>query len=475
MEPFTPDDLIEVRVEVARDHPDSKTALREGRLDDSSRLAEQIVEKLRAWDETNTGEVVESLTSTECEYLTSVCVHLEGDELRAAAACLERLDLELPFAHAWQIANDHFFDETGALVLQCAEKAPSGYASSVVETYLDESPTEAVRTALQLAHEWSLSAERAKEELRVVEGSSFARSFDESLLVRAPAEFLLAQPREYLVETFDRARLDIQVRGLRNLHREFHGVSDSEVIGHGQIRGMLKVAYEERALLLDELRDKDRRASEWVESLLNLVEFDEFFAEDHERFEFWRHYADTVEDLDADTSAGRLFLDFGGFGVVEFRETGFATYIYEPEDFREIRAMSSSRSNRSFQDRDRAIDRLVHHSGWQERFHRQIRELLQEQSRPDSASDRRARRDSETGSDDNDLVDDPEEAREAIVSLLTHAAFQNASEAEIRTGAAEKGLPPAFVLQVWNNATNASRAGFGESFDRLHSELVHGD
>jgi len=109
-----------------------------------------------------------------------------------------------------------------------------------------------------------------------------------------------------------------------------------------------------------------------------------FFGND-ERSDFWKSYVEKGSISDAETilSNEGFMLNFGKFGVVEFKEIGNAAYIYPSDVFREYWRSSERRYHpSSFKDMSRTIKtvnwdgRIVHPQGWQQRAHQLINRLL---------------------------------------------------------------------------------------------------
>jgi hypothetical protein len=107
---------------------------------------------------------------------------------------------------------------------------------------------------------------------------------------------------------------------------------------------------------------------------------------------FWRKYVDLgkVKDVQKILNGEGFMLDFGRFGVVEFKNVGNAAYIYPqtvfkkfwdgagfsygaPPQFKDLRKTLRSRSLLGWD------GRIMHHRGWQEKSKYRIDVLLAEQ------------------------------------------------------------------------------------------------
>jgi len=93
------------------------------------------------------------------------------------------------------------------------------------------------------------------------------------------------------------------------------------------------------------------------------------------RFAFWQQYIDRITDLAFPRSKERLFMAFGSFGVVEFRDVGNAAYFYLAEEFKWIRG-SIGNGNADLKDRSRTLYRLLHQEGWQQKMTRRMTRML---------------------------------------------------------------------------------------------------
>jgi hypothetical protein len=96
----------------------------------------------------------------------------------------------------------------------------------------------------------------------------------------------------------------------------------------------------------------------------------DFFGES-ERFRFWSHFLNNIQNYYLVESRGQLFLDFGPIVVIEFRNSGNAAYIYKRSDFdkyfRRYTNESNSVSNAILKNQDIAFERIIHQGDWEYR------------------------------------------------------------------------------------------------------------
>lgn len=113
---------------------------------------------------------------------------------------------------------------------------------------------------------------------------------------------------------------------------------------------------------------------------LSLKVMKDFFGES-DRFRFWRNYLEILEGWYLVRSKGQLFLDFGNFVVVEFKEIGNAAYIYEKSVFEEKFGRFANESNAvpnsKLKDQFLAIDRITHSGNWEYRAAQIIRSVIE--------------------------------------------------------------------------------------------------
>lgn len=103
-----------------------------------------------------------------------------------------------------------------------------------------------------------------------------------------------------------------------------------------------------------------------------------------ERFEFWRRYLGNVKDLHINAKAGRLFMNFGEIGIIEFLQTGNAVYAYNIELFNQLKNLDIKRPNldasgsvlhSTFKQRENSIAWWTHSGDWPSKFKRKLDKL----------------------------------------------------------------------------------------------------
>lgn len=107
-------------------------------------------------------------------------------------------------------------------------------------------------------------------------------------------------------------------------------------------------------------------------------ELNEFFQGD-ERYTFWFEYVKALKAKILAINERQLFLDFGNFVVIEFKDWGNAAYIYDKNIFRNnfLRYLKGedTYSNAIFKNRVIMIDRITHGDFWQVRASKLIAKI----------------------------------------------------------------------------------------------------
>jgi len=105
---------------------------------------------------------------------------------------------------------------------------------------------------------------------------------------------------------------------------------------------------------------------------------------DGERADFWRPYVENGELEDINIQEKGFLMQFYRFGVVEFKETGNAGYVYPIKHFMHFMNMPSmtNSSLSDFKNKKQTIKgkywdgRIIHRPGWQEQTRSKIQELM---------------------------------------------------------------------------------------------------
>ncbi len=122
---------------------------------------------------------------------------------------------------------------------------------------------------------------------------------------------------------------------------------------------------------------------------LMLEEVETFF--EGERADFWRHYVNSkfIRDVNNILGGEGFMLDFGHFGVIEFKNVGNAAYIYPREIFRKFWSSAEfwTNSPSHFKELSKTVrskrmsgwdGRILHHAGWEYTSKDRINTLMAE-------------------------------------------------------------------------------------------------
>jgi hypothetical protein len=115
---------------------------------------------------------------------------------------------------------------------------------------------------------------------------------------------------------------------------------------------------------------------------LMIQEINEYF--DGERADFWRPYVEKGALEDINVQEKGFLLQFHRFGVVEFKETGNAAYVYPIKHFMQFMNMPSMTNSNlaDFKNKKQTIKgrnwdgRIIHWSGWQDTTQKLIKGLM---------------------------------------------------------------------------------------------------
>ena len=110
-----------------------------------------------------------------------------------------------------------------------------------------------------------------------------------------------------------------------------------------------------------------------------------------DRAEFWRSYVNSakVQDVNKILAGEGFMLNFGHFGVIEFKNVGNAAYIYPSDVFNKFwkSANFGTNSPSHFKDGTKTVrskklptwdGRIIHHTGWQDTAKERIDILMAE-------------------------------------------------------------------------------------------------
>jgi hypothetical protein len=381
---FEPSALARATRDLAERH-----IFRESALDDPDRIDPAslgaLVAKVLGVRGGDIGGFVANLTVFERKLLPSLCIHqnpvvrervLEAtstDPTLASARYLWRCLCSFPTHATSQLASRL------ALGFLAPEYLP--VQQDMLRARIDpgQSPEQIFWGAVVAD---SVDPEVLLSSLDIPADSMLNEDIQRHLLTQGDLFAWMAESAERLVAAFERFPPTVRVRALSRGHANFEPVAQrSSVKSVSQLAqvGALADAIRDRKELMSGLESVDVNAYRWWRTVLLATALSSFFSQGHdnERFEFWADFLPWMQDVNGDLENGRLFIDFGGFGVIEFADQNNAAYVYEPDVFNELMALGlagTARSNNDFKDRTRVFKRITHRRGWQGRARQRLRQ-----------------------------------------------------------------------------------------------------
>jgi hypothetical protein len=364
-----------MRKQVVKDHPFSRDDLQRPDRLEKSAVGQHLVQKLLQTPPDKLDELISGLSSIEREFLPVLIAH---DELKVRRKCAQCFSIAPSLAREEQIWRSlcRFYSSYSSELLAnlLAEvpdlQAKPGTLRRAVIDGRSDTPAEGAANFWKLAFELKLPFGQALDRAQIPDGCELALALNTSLLVDGSLALWEIHDTDELSDCFGRADLAAKVATFGNL-REIYGnrawQNPDEYVrlffnildGYSSLQSILEVDHIE--------------VWKWCQQVLHALRLAEFFDadDDNERFEFWRTYLPKMKDVIGDVENSRIFIEFDGFGVVEFGDIGYAGYVYKTDYFREVVDKHQAKphlGNRNFQNRDHAIDRLIHQHGWQTRF-----------------------------------------------------------------------------------------------------------
>lgn len=207
------------------------------------------------------------------------------------------------------------------------------------------------------------------ERIRIAPDSNLGVGLEHGILDAGPIAWAV-QGREVTFHAFSRAKLHRRLNAILSAYNERAGQWDIQKAATFLVQDILPLLEVDQSLV-QQLRDDHPNVWSWIQELRLKVFFDLDIGEGNERFEFWRRYLNKVQELHINTAEGRLFMTFTQVVIIEFIQTGNATYVYskkEGENLINLDISQPSRKHQSFKKTDVAIKRWIHKPGWQLNF-----------------------------------------------------------------------------------------------------------
>ena len=223
------------------------------------------------------------------------------------------------------------------------------------------------------------AAEVWREELGIPDGSWLSGVLTEYLMTRGNAKDWRLESRDVFEAALHQKPLVFVLEVLTHAHALF-GQPRANPLTHDKILLLVEYLRPRKQELLGQLALYSEAGAQWWKQLLISSEISLFFeqAGDNERFLFWKEYMPLMKDVWGESVNKRLFIDFGGFGVIEFAETGNASYVYPTKIFEKFlkTGLQSRVVNSALKDRELCINRIHHSSRWRPKARRMMRDWL---------------------------------------------------------------------------------------------------
>lgn len=379
---FVPHELIKVLESIKKDHPKNGS----GSLDANYQGLHQLVLQIAACRPEALIELAYSLPLSAIRSLAKYFPSngFQIDRANLAEILMARLTHSIfeSYLNAWQ---DHYDDPTNQVLLHRMIR-------------------ELLTASRQEDHKSQLVMIEALSNNPSIDEEIYQRSVNLRLTVRETLEKFHLRPMSrlalhaYFAEyytcptaTFKKIKEQTFLGHLRQMNNKqltqslnnLLSVADMEVFERYQpVANYIKSTYGkpgnvQSGYFWDEITpDNQKRFHMW----LNLVTILEFF--EGERADFWKRFVSRCRAISSSYKHGRIFLDFGAFHVVEFRDVGRAGFILDAKIYDqhiqqyEESDVKNDDIRRKILDGDLYLDRILHHSGWQYKVARTVEVLL---------------------------------------------------------------------------------------------------
>ena len=378
---FTPTRLERARKRVEEKHPFSVKALHDPDALDNAVL-ERLIERLLATRTDQLGAFVRGLSPLHQQLFSALLVH-ERDEVRER--CLRCLKIEPSLAkklYLWRAFCDGYFGDVAVEIAELVSREVTLSRNfSEFELSLLRKRVESTAASNLAFWQWALNhhtlPDLLRDEYKIPERSPLTLQLSFYLLMQGTREMWRIESPDRIEATFGRFPQRAKLECLTHAHEIFRALDEKRAAELPQL-AVLAAKLRASDALSDALERHDMAASRWWQSLVIRTELTNFFAKlsDNERFQFWEEYIPQMNRAWGDIENLRLFIDFGGFGVIEFGDIGNASYVYRSDRFTDYRkkGLNQDVSHSDLKDRNRAIDRITHGRGWQGKARRNLRQ-----------------------------------------------------------------------------------------------------
>ncbi len=361
---FEPEQLQEAEARVIKSHNFAASTIESSSVNET-RIGQRLIEKLKR--QPNARKLVQGLSQLE----------------RRAFPWLFQTDSGLIDIMSRCIAFDPTLMSTNAgwnLVVQMDPKFTNVMLEALRHPYHQNNLTDLQRVvvALDLSSEvmaeqfWKTALIKYRFREAYLEAASLKKEdaltqyLDLLFLTHADKNDWQRSKIDDVKEQFKSVEHQKKMRGLVNLKKIFPDKGFSYTKS-SLFQLAISVFFENEKTQKYMKRDNPEAYSWYKQALMknSLSSFFEIYS-DNERFQFWSQYLSGMKNLQADEEDGRLFLDFGNFGIIEFAAVGNAAYVYDSEYFQQLAQKNFARSTKHIElkNKQRALHRIHHSKGW---------------------------------------------------------------------------------------------------------------
>lgn len=391
---FKPFRLESILKRVREDHP-----IYQGKSIEITRsLLEAVRARLESCPLQSVPTLARKLTSSEMLCCLDILVtDKNGETAEKAAAAVRTGPRPLVLLEGWkkliaQYPHDLLEETVRALIdaLDVKQLVDAGVAPPWVSDWLENASLVGGVFTFFSDNRPYTTLDSYLQACRLDEAHGLHRSVWRQLLTRGKAEDLLAESGSRMVE--EMVKFSTTRRDLTDGGRHYLNTVRSSKNWHEQILDTIAKAFglpgdpEAAAAHEDSFwKGVDTSVKLEYHKWLLLRQISRFF--EGERAEFWKPYAESelVKSVKEILNGDGLMLDFGTFGVVEFKEIGNAAYVYPRGVFRKYWMTANTlHTPPDFKNRNLTINlsqrrwygRIFHSVGWQHKTGEILRDLL---------------------------------------------------------------------------------------------------
>lgn len=387
---FTPRRLIEATARLVRAHP-----VRQTQLSDPTQVVgshPHIINKLREKINHTPHEQLEDLTSQfdALERIVLPLLHLDrSEDIRLKTLAIVESDLALADVDRLLVSFISYptSTEAGRVTRLLHDKLKIGTTKThqswhpILASHVNsqhEFNKEVIKNGIRNNAPISFTLNNAK----IPPQSPLATLLTSAVLSVGP-EAWQTHGVDIACQTFEFADLSTRLNAYKAAKSTFDSNINKQICVDFCIRNMENFNNDHK--LREVLRLTQPDVWHWVQSLL----LGQFFGAEkdvhgRERYLFWRQYVNSAIDIRLNTIAGRLFMEFKEFGIVDFLQPNNALYVYDKIRFKMLIEMdisnprldtSESQRHVSFKSQRTCIQRWSHSGKWQSNFRHGLSKL----------------------------------------------------------------------------------------------------